>query len=506
MESTRLQSAGYSDFDVAQADIDPSTMLDILPDEILREILSHCFANSTSQEFGQRDVPFLQQRTAIMLTCGRFYRIIEDKIFCKYVTISSPHMMATAIQKSGELPLFVDGTFIRFSEFSGHDMLRLGQLINAAARILSLDLTTSRELLRQWTRPMPMLEELTLKRTRTGHHNLGAHQNEEFLLVPFRSSHLWKLHLKGFTWRSIESLLTSAVEDCSVKDVPGKTATRSFLRGLGQMPNLRRLNVATDMKRGNVQDPYPVTLTHLESLAVRVKEAEDAKFLACITAPSLRQLSLSILAPDDDVPAIMGYAMSSIQQIAANQDLQSAWIDAPESRRLFVSLGEEESPHTGVHLMFKNIRKQKILLDLVKEQLGPYLHTVENLELSDGDGYLPSAKISRYELFETMGRVRYLRVQGRASEAIPSGLAYRKGNEKEYRTVFPQLEDLILESVRFRPHKKKSRKAFLNDLIRSFQHRDQARKPKHLTVCEGTGFRETDIPKLKRFVDNVELT
>ncbi|EPQ52444.1 hypothetical protein GLOTRDRAFT_131685 [Gloeophyllum trabeum ATCC 11539] len=471
------------------------SVFDRLPDELVTEILLQYLSSHTPIPLG-RDQRSMHLRAAIMLVCTRFRDVVYgDGAFWQGVTITSPGVMKAAMTRSGTRPLSVDGCLDR--QDTREEQAQLLLIADEAERIRSLNLVTSRELLSLWKVELPKLEVLALEDTS----GPDADDNEEFdLLKYFRSPYLKILCLDGLAYKDIKPMFAETIQELEISEPRGDITAWRLLTDLRAMPNLRKLTVAFDMAEGagtHTVVEYP----HLESLTLKMSGFEEAEFLRYLDAPRLLEIRLNIFAEYAMTFVGMMIARRLLDRVAANQQLDTAMFHSPGARQLYMSLMAEGAPRRGIHLAFKKVEHLKSLISCLHSFfLGQYLGAVCNLILPNGKRYIDGAATRRYELFEAMCNVRRLRIEGWGSNAINSGLDYRREKEKEYRAVFPHLKTLELDSVRF--WQTNAKKGFIKNLIKSFKHR-KAQPLKLITVTNAVRSKEGDLSKLQNFAEKI---
>ncbi|EPQ52438.1 hypothetical protein GLOTRDRAFT_131680 [Gloeophyllum trabeum ATCC 11539] len=288
-----------------------------------------------------------------------------------------------------------------------------------------------------------------------------------------------------------------------------KLETEALVLMLSGTPGLRHLEVQIPMKPDDVLKPSPVKLPKLASIAAGITQAEDARFLTFLDAPLLQHANFEVSAMDEDVPSILESVTPHLNQIAENEPLPIAEFQLLGRTRhnVYITLGNGEGQLRGIDLEFKGIRAQAALLRSLATHVAPSFQLVEDLFIRKGDGYADGAEGAWYAIFKHMPKVRTLRVEGQGSKTLPLGLAYRDKGEEAYHPLFPRLESLTLESVWFRPPKKRGRsktgRGFINDLLRSLKCRDDAEQINILTLRKVRKIYDSDIADLKALIKEV---
>ncbi|EPQ52460.1 hypothetical protein GLOTRDRAFT_131701 [Gloeophyllum trabeum ATCC 11539] len=288
-----------------------------------------------------------------------------------------------------------------------------------------------------------------------------------------------------------------------------KLETEALVLLLSGAPELRHLAVQVPMKPDDVLKPSRVELDRLESIAVGITHAEDARFLTYLEAPVLQHASFKVSAADEDISSILKSVAPHLHKIIENRSLPVAQFQLLGRTRhdVHITLGDGEGQLPGIDLQFKEIRAQAALLHSLATHVAPCFELVENISIRKGDGYAHGTGAAWRQIFEPMLEVRMLRVEGQGVKAMPSGLAYRDNNGDTHRPLFPALQSLTLQSVWFRRPKKKGKSrsgpTFIGDLLRSLECRDKAQSLNKLTVGKARKLNNGDIVKLRALVKDI---
>ncbi|EPQ49810.1 hypothetical protein GLOTRDRAFT_134584 [Gloeophyllum trabeum ATCC 11539] len=281
-----------------------------------------------------------------------------------------------------------------------------------------------------------------------------------------------------------------------------KMNAEGLLLTIEAMQELRLLQISMKLTRiDNLEDGSAVPCPRLETVVVEDVGVDEALFLSFLIAPNLQDVDLDITALGGDIHNVVESIAPLLDHVAKNCQGYDANICAQSGQSLELTFTGLETETDAVRLEFLGKDIQNRALTAIARELGSSLQVVREFTVADGEGYERNSWATWYGLFEQMDAVRTLCIEGDASKVFDSGLAFRPGGQQGSRPVFPQMYSLILENVWFRPRKKKNgpraKKTFVNDLIRSFQHRQQAKSLKYPTIVKGTNIRLADINKLQ---------
>ncbi|KZT23326.1 hypothetical protein NEOLEDRAFT_1170839 [Neolentinus lepideus HHB14362 ss-1] len=440
--------------------------------------------------------------TKLMLVCRQWANILggdNSSWFWNTIVITSdPDATDTILERSQKAQLSVTGTLADARQLVTQYHIQRFQ--HVSGRIRSLDIATSRAVLRLWndSTDMANLEVLKVTQVKGGHLRT---EDEGRLLARFEAPKLRKLELRGFSWKAIEPVLKGDLEEVILK---GNTLipTAAFLRALHRMPKLRVLSIQCDMQSIRRERVANVSLPNLQSVSGLIGNPVDVEYLAFVRAPSLHYLAITMSSEDDDdLQQILLHIRQVLTSVADNCNLRNARIYAPSPKGIDVVLTEGDAPifraQRGIDLSLC-VEKQARAMAMLSPILNHTLRKVEKLVIPDAQGYSGEKKDVAREwsaLCRQMPHVRVLHLQGHGVNALRNGLDYHQGG-KTYGLIFPKLESVLLDGVRFRPPGKGNKWGFWHGLKRSLMRQDMAGQINNLTVYNGFEFYQKDFDAL----------
>ncbi|KZT19165.1 hypothetical protein NEOLEDRAFT_989501 [Neolentinus lepideus HHB14362 ss-1] len=388
---------------------------------------------------------------------------------------------------------------------------KLDLIAGNAARISSLDLTASTDFflrLGQQSGPhMAQLRELILEREVDNH---AGGSNDDQLLDVFLGSPLTKLRLRNFAFPVFEPLLSSTIRNLALDGEYLEVTTQEVLMTVNKLPELRYLFINASFGRSMaavaaVDPAATIKLLALEELRLSVNSVEDAKFLTSIDAPHLRFAEFDIdCSEEDSIEPVIQLITPLLPEPSARGLCRAARFEARNFDCLDLRFAKglpdaltTSSQEEGVHIVWRSLSwpSSSKALHAMKVHFKYSLKAIEDLSIADGE-YDYCAVSAWYMLFKLMNGVQTLHLEGRAIDTMRYGLGFdtQKGT---YRILFPDLRKVTLDSIQFRPPQPQGGTPFIQDLLRSFQHRADAQSINNLTILHAVNLRQKDIDRLR---------
>ncbi|TFK49820.1 hypothetical protein OE88DRAFT_389351 [Heliocybe sulcata] len=502
-----------------------------LSNEIISEVFHYYIAAYASDPFHRG---WSYKWTKLRLVCGAWNEILKAAVFWNKIPVTSLRAMKLVIERGMRSGFEMRGSLTSVADEAEQQKFAL--MLGLAGEIRIMDLSISEDMIRASDAPTPKLNHLVLRKGSTP--PVRPVQHPKTLLTRFRSPAVSKLQLQGFTWTEIKPLLGAFVEDLTleqISDIPilqfgtvleGMKKLRrlsasdahlvvlhgtylsklerlklfgleqqtvsgnSLLNAVGNMQQLERLDIQIRVA-GISNDAPVITLPSLTSLSVVLSRSRDVAYLGRVIAPRIRHFQLSCLnvmqEDDDELEKALRTVRPLIRQLMRNIHLHTARIFSLSSQDLHLTLIEHPTSHVrpeeGIHFELC-IEDQGRMINYMSRYLHSLWPQITALYVRDGHYSGKDALAAWHKLFRTMKRVESVHLERKGVKVMPEGLHHYARNGIAD-VVFPVLRILYLESVCFRPQRRKNqgnweikakprKGSFLEDLKRSFRLSDAA--------------------------------
>ncbi|TFK49836.1 hypothetical protein OE88DRAFT_1662532 [Heliocybe sulcata] len=528
-----------------------------LSKELLLEIFKYYISTSETEPI-RYSTPY--RWTKLRLVCSYWKEILESPMLWNQVSVTSLRAMKFVLDHKPVVDLDMRGSLVDLAKPA--DQQKLVRMQRLAGGVRSINLCTSKAVLKAWNAPTPRLKSLALRRMPGTPTTQAQVSDPSTLLTRFRSPMLTKLELQGFTWNEVKPMLDDSIEDLALDLILGmrvdefasaiKTMTHlrrlrtsyhslTFLRALplntmeelmlvglgqvldgdgllaivGQMQSLRRLEISTKVTKPSL-DAAIIELPSLESITCLVRHHQEVEYLTRMKVPTLRHFRISAgnnqSENDTGLQEILQLVLPLVHQVAKNIHLRTAQFSSPIPD-LHLAFTDEPAadPDNGIQLNLC-VNSHEEFLCFIANYFAPVLARVESAYIGDGRYYHRRSLPAWRSIFRQMGNVQSLHLEQRGAKAMPGGLHYypKRGICKE---VFPKLRNLYLDNVRFRPQRRKkndnwgikvaaTKRSFLGDLERSFQLRDAAIESNNLR--NGNNIESKDGAEFEEAVEGFE--
>lgn len=200
-----------------------------------------------------------------------------------------------------------------------------------------------------------------------------------------------------------------------------------------------------------------VSLLSLKDLYMEVWRLCDAELLCDMLMPQLVFAHVQV-HDFDDLEGTIGHMDGIITGIGPTQVLRGCTMYSPNPTTLYCSFTPDPGSSTwrsqkeGLCLVFDGYgydEETRILASL-RPRLGPHISAVEYLSLDDGRAYVERSATEWREFFGLLPAVTHLRISGRYTSTLPTGIYTLDSTDGSWHPLFPKLEALRLESVWYR--------------------------------------------------------